>query len=141
MRSLSEVGLIVPEEIPGDDETVPLDFTTLGNRDLGGLHSRFAVRHSYALFHSALGASRLVRYRRRLRIAEASFRVRHSGEKKTDVDALMEEDKEISKVRDKIALAEAKQEIVQAVASGYEAIRNAASREISRRLGERAQSD
>lgn len=141
MRSLKEAGLIVPDEIPSDDDRVPLDFTDLSNKALGALHSRFAVRHSHALYHGALAASALVRLRRRLRIAEAKFRVLHAGEKKTDVDAMMEEDEEISGVRDRIAQHEAKETIMDAVISGYEAIRNAASREMTRRLGERAQMD
>jgi hypothetical protein len=141
LRALKEAGLVVPEEIPSDEELVPLDFTSLSNRDVGSLHSRFAVRHSHALFHVALSASRLVRDRRRLRIAEAKFRVIHSGEKKTDVDAMMEENEGISKLRDRIANHEAHHEIVQALMAGYEDMRNAASREMTRRIGERAATD
>jgi len=72
---------------------------------------------------------------------EARFRVLHSGEKKTDVDALMEEDAKISRNRDRIAILEAEIEVLEGVTQGYEVIRNAASREISRRMGEKAAID
>jgi hypothetical protein len=88
-----------------------------------------------------MGASNLVVCRRNLRIAEAKFRIIHQGEKKTDVDAMMEADKRISKRRNELAQIEANLEIINAVALGYEDIRNAASREMTRRIGERAATD
>jgi len=131
----------VPDEIPSDEEQVTLDFTRLSSRDLGAVHSRFAVRHSHVLFHTAVREADVLGHRRNLRMAEAKFRVVHAGEKKTDVDALMEENPRIVRLRDRVMQADAEVEILEAVASGYEAIRNAASREISRRIGERAPID
>ena len=136
------MGVVAPDEIPSDDEDgVPLDFTGLSSRTIGAIHSRYAVRHSHALFHLALRAARLARLRRNARITEAKFRVVHTGEKKTDVDALMEEDRRIVRGRDEIVQVEVEMEILEAVAKGYEGIRNAASREISRRMGEKAAID
>jgi hypothetical protein len=141
LRALKEAGLVVPEEIPHDDDSVPLDFTTLSNRDVGAVHSRYSVRHAHAIYQVALLAGDLVRRRRDLRIVESKFRVIHQGEKKTDVDALMEEDEKIARYRDKISLLEAQVEIVGAIAQGYEDLRNAASREMTRRIGEKAATD
>jgi hypothetical protein len=138
---LKNAGIVVPEEIPSDEDSIRLDFTRLSNRDIGAIHSRYSVRHSHAIFHAAMGASNLVVCRRNLRIAEAKFRIIHQGEKKTDVDAMMEADKRISKRRNELAQIEANLEIINAVALGYEDIRNAASREMTRRIGERAATD
>jgi hypothetical protein len=139
---LAEMGIVAPDEIPSDEpDSVPLDFTGLSSRTIGAIHSRYAVRHSHALFAFAVRASRLVIFRRNARGQEARFRVLHAGEKKTDVDALMETDSRISRNRDRIAQLEAEIEILQGVVQSYEAIRNAASREMTRRSSERAQID
>src|SRR5262245_43654791 len=139
---LREMGIVAPDEIPTDESAgVPLDFTGLSSRTVGAIHSRYAVRHSHALYHLALLSADLVHLRRNSRISEAKFRVRHSGEKKTEVDALMEKNKHIARTRNKIAECEAKIEVLSAVTQGYEDFRNAASREISRRNGERAAID
>lgn len=90
----------------------------------------------------AIVASDLVRAKRDVRIAEAKFRIRHKSEKRKNVvDAMMEDDDEIIAYRDKITDLEAMKEIMEAVVHGYEALRNAASREMSRRIGERAATD
>lgn len=132
---------MVPEEIPTDEDHVPLDFTRLSNKDVGALHSRYSVRHAHAIYQLALLASEVVRRKRDLRIEEAKFRVTHQGEKKTDVDALMEEDTKIVKHRDKMAVLEAQLEIIEAVAQGYDDLRVAASREMTRRISETAAND
>lgn len=131
----------MPEEIPTNEDHVPLDFTRLSNKDVGATHSRYSVRHAHALYHGALLASDLVVRRRNLRIEESKFRIIHQGEKKTDVDALMEDDEKISKHRTKIAELEARAEILEAVTQGYDDLRTAASREMTRRIGEKAQLD
>jgi hypothetical protein len=57
---------------------------------------------------------------------------------KNIVDAMMEEDEDISKVLDRISVIESEIKLVDALAQGYADLRDAASREITRRLGERA---
>lgn len=138
LRVLQEAGLVVPEEIPIDDDAVPLDFTLLSNSDIGAVHSRYAVRHAHAIFQVALAGSRLGALRRDLRISQSRFRLENKGELKNIVDAMMEEDEHISKVLDRISVAEAQIKLMEAVAQGYADLRDAASREITRRLGERA---
>lgn len=99
------------------------------------------MRHAHAIYQGALLASEIVRRKRDLRIEEAKFRVIHQGEKKTDVDAMMEEDKKIVKHRDKLSILEARAEIIDAVANGYDDLRTAASREMTRRISEVAATD
>jgi|SRR5580765_96889 hypothetical protein len=138
---LAEAGIVVPEDIPADEESVPLDFTRLSSRGIGALQSRYAVRHSHAVYRAALLESDILGLKRELRIAQAKFRILHRGTPKNVVDALFEENDEIADLLDKIQEIEAKHIVLDAVVKTYEGIRNAASREISRRIGERAPLD
>jgi len=138
---LAHAGIVVPEDIPADEESVPLDFTRLSSRGIGALQSRYAVRHSHAIYNAAILESDILGLKREARILQAKFRVLHRGTPKNVVDALMEEDDEISKLLDKIQEVEAKHIVLQAIVETYAGIRNAASREISRRIGERAPID
>lgn len=142
MKFLADLGIVVPTEIPSDDDVVPFDFTRLSNRDLGALHSRYAVRHSHAIFQVALKSTRFVHLRRDLRIAQSRFRILHDDEKRKNVvDAMMEDDEKISHLLDRIAISESEVKLLEAVAQAYEDIRNAASREMTRRISERAPTD
>jgi hypothetical protein len=120
---------------------VPLDFTVLNNREIGAIHSRYAVRHAHALFHTALAGTKLVTLRRDLRIAQSKFRLRHKQQPKNITDAMMEDDEHIAKLFDRLAVAEAHVKMLEAVAQGYDDLRNAASREMTRRFSERAPLD
>jgi hypothetical protein len=141
LRVLREAGIIAPDEIPSDDDSVPLDFTRLNNQAIGAIHSRYAVRHAHAIFHAAVASTKLVKLRRDLRIVQAKFRVKNTDEKKNVVDAMMEEDPHIAKQLDKITEMEIQVKLIEAVAEGYEDLRNAASREMTRRIGEKASND
>ncbi len=138
LRFLRDAGIIVPGEIPSDDDNVPLDFTRLSNRGIGELHSRYAVRHSHAIFNAAKLAADAAQVKRELRMEKAKFRLRHKKEKVNVVQAMMEDDDTISELEDKLLEVDAKADLVGAVALGYETIVKAASREIARRMGERA---
>jgi hypothetical protein len=143
LDALKESGLLAPEEIYDDEEMVPLDFTVLSSRDIGGVHSRFAVRHSHALFAMALVAAELAHLRRDLKLYQAQYRVRHKGEYKVkyELDDAMALSKRHKSITEKITEAEALVTVMEAVVHGFEDLRNAASREISRRLGEQAPRD
>lgn len=136
-------GLVVPDEIPSDEDAVRLDFTRLSSRDLGNVHSRFAVRHAHAIFTLARRESALVTHRRNLRMAQAKFRQRHGGEfkNKYSLDDAMEQNKTIAAVLNEIALLEAERVVIEAVAQGYDDLRAAASREMFRRSSENAPKD
>lgn len=136
MRSLSASGIIVPEEIPADNETLPLDFTRLSFRGIGEIQSRYAVRYAHVIWNLALLDADVTRLRRDLRIAQSKFRIRHKEEMKNIADAMMEDDEEISDYLDRITDVEIKQKLLDAVAKSYDAISKAASREISRRTAE-----
>jgi hypothetical protein len=141
LKYLAEAGIIVPEEIPSDEETVPLDFTRLSSRGIGHLQSRYAVRHSHAIFNAAKVGADVAAIKRDLRMVKAKFRIRHKKEKVNVVNAMMEDDKEIVKLEAKLAVVEAREDIISALAQGYADIRDAASREITRRTAERASVD
>lgn len=140
-RWMAEAGIVVPESIPLDEERVPLDFTRLSSRGIGELQSRYAVRHSHAVYNCALLEADILQLKREHRIAMAKFRIRNPGKAKNIVDAMAEEDEEIAGLLDRIAEVEIKLTILEAVTKTYESIRNAASREISRQIGERAPID
>jgi hypothetical protein len=141
LRALKEQGLVVPEEIPTDDDAIPLDFTLLSNQGVGEIHSRYAVRHSYATFQAALASTKVLHLRRDLRFAQSRFRMLHTGKPKNIVDAMMEDEENISHLLTRITEAEGHAQLVEAVAQSYEDLRNAASREMTRRMGERAAVD
>lgn len=141
MRFLTDAGIIVPEEIPSDEDSIPLDFTRLSSKGIGAIQSRYAVRHAHAIYNVAKLAADEASLKRDLRLERAKFRMKHKDEKYNVVNAMMEDDENIAEIEDKILEVQAKVVVLAAVAQGYEDLRNAASREMSRRIGERAQID
>lgn len=99
------------------------------------------MRHAHAIFNVAKLATDEAHLKRDLRMVKAKFRLKHKGEKLNIVNAMMEDDEEISKIEDKLLEVAMKMGVLTAVAQGYEDLRNAASREMTRRIGERAQID
>lgn len=99
------------------------------------------MRHSHAIFNAAKIGSDVAKIKRDLRLEKAKFRLHNKGEKVNIVAAMMEEDETVAALEGLLAEAEAKEKILQSVAEGYEDIRNAASREMTRRIGERAATD
>jgi hypothetical protein len=141
LQYLADAGIIVPEEIPSDEETVPLDFTRLSNRGIGHLQSRYAVRHAHAIFNAAKVADDVATLKRELRMEKAKFRMRYKEEKVNVVQAMMEDDDGIVELEDKLLEVETREGVLDAVSQGYADLRDAASREITRRMGERASID
>jgi len=143
LQYLKREGLIAPNEIDSDSDAVPLDFTRLSSRQIGSVHSRFAVRHAHAIFVAAKRASSLTMLKRDLRLAQAKYRFKNSKKYKTKYeldDAMVMED-EISALLDTITKVEAELAVITAIALGYEDYRNAASREMFRRSNEVAPKD
>ena len=141
LQYLQDAGIIVPEEIPSNEDRVPLDFTQLSNRDIGGLQSRYAVRHAHSIFNAAKLGSDAATVKRELRLEKAKFRLRHKEEKVNVVAAMMDEDEGIAELESALIEIETRQDVLDAVSQGYADIRDAASREITRRMGERAAVD
>lgn len=143
MPFLKSEGLVAPDEIPSVEDAVSLDFTRLSSRELGNVHSRFAVRHAHAIFTLARRESALVSHRRNLRMVQAKFRARHSGDYKNkySLDDAMEQSKPIRRLLDEIARIDAERIVVEAIAQGYDDLRAAASREMFRRSSENAPKD
>lgn len=141
LRFLRDAGIIVPEEIPSDEDSVPLDFTRLSNRGIGQMQSRYAVRHAHAIFNAAKLSADAAQLKRDMRLEKAKFRLRNKGEKVNVVNSMMEEDDTIVEIEDRLTEVEMKVDLIVAIAAGYEDLRNAASREMTRRLSERAATD
>lgn len=143
LQYLRDEGLIAPEEVSPEIDSVPLDFTHLNGRQIGAVHSRYAVRHSHAIFTVAKAASRLAVLRRDLRIEQAKFRFKNKMKFKTkyELDDAMQLEGGISELVSEITVLEARVEVMKAVAEGYEDLRNAASREMFRRSTEQATRD
>jgi hypothetical protein len=143
LRVLANAGLVVPDDLDPGEEHVPLDFTQPSSAAIGALHSRFAVRHSHALFVQARTATDLAVVRHELRQAEAIYRARHGDDHgaKWKLDTEMARSKRIGKLRNRVTELEIQLELVKAVTDGYEDLRNAASREMFRRDSERPARD
>lgn len=141
MQFLRERGIAAPEELPEGEEHVHLDFTTVSSQQVGAIQSRFAVRHSHVLYHAALAEVHLAKLKRDQRIETAKFRYRFKDKYKTkyELDDAMAMDDLMEHRQSEILAAEAELTVLNAIAAGYEDIRNAASREVTRRVGERAQ--
>jgi hypothetical protein len=99
------------------------------------------VRHAHAIFNAAKLSADVAQLKRDLRLEKAKFRLRNKGEKVNVINSMMEEDDTIVEIEDALTAVEMKVDLIGAVAAGYEDLRNAASREMTRRLGERAAVD
>jgi hypothetical protein len=139
--SLAQAGIIVPDDLDPENETVNLDFTAISSRIVGAILSRFAVRYAHAIYVLATRRAELLAVKRRVRFAESQWRVRHGQDFKTkyEADDEMMEDKSIRKLESERVELEAEIELLGAVCDGFMAIRDAASREIERRKYEQAQ--
>jgi hypothetical protein len=140
---LRDEGLIAPDEISSDEDRVPLDFTSLDFKLVGAVHSRYAVRHSHAIFRAAFYRIRVAYLSRDIRLCKARKRARLSDKYKTkwQLDDALLKDKEIRELENDLVSAEAKLTVIEALAGGYEDLRNAASREMFRRGVEKAPND
>lgn len=143
MQYLKDEGLIAPDEISSELDSVPLDFTKLNSRQIGSVHSRYAVRHSHAIYQVAKRAGRLAGLKHDLRLEQAKFRHRNAKKYKTkyEIDDAMQLEDSIGDTLDEIAKLEAEKIVIEALAFGYEDLRNAASREMFRRSSEQAPRD
>lgn len=140
---LSQSGLIVPDHLDPDDEELHLDFTRLGDRQVGAVHSRFAVRHAHALFIRAGVASERLRLQRKHRLALGAFRVHRGDEFRTDkaCTEAFSRSKDGKRIEKRMMALEIKATMLDAVIGGYDDIVRAASREMSRRDSERTPHD
>lgn len=107
------------------------------------MHSRYAVRYSHAIFATARVATQLMKLRYDEKIEVAKYRARHGDDFKTKyaLDDVITQDKRIKKIRDGVIELEVQKEILESVATGFDVIRQAASREMYRRSNEHAPKD
>lgn len=126
---------MVPDDLDPFDESVRVDFTRLGSRGVGAVHSRFCNRLSHVLYiRSEIEGQRLT-LSRQLHLAQARYRLRHEDEHKTVkmLESAMILDKGIRKIEKKNLQLDVRGVALDAVIKGYESIIRAASREMSRR--------
>ena len=143
LQFLRDEGLIAPNEIPSNEDAVPLDFTSLNSRQLGAVHSRYAVRHSHAIYVAGRYAFRLATLRASQRVEAAKFKYRHTDDykRKYELENALLNNKRYAKRENEILGLDAQVTLLNAVAESYEDLRNAASREIFRRSSEQAPRD
>jgi hypothetical protein len=112
-------------------------------REIGHVHSRYAVRHAHSLFVHARLAGEAAMLARDLKVEEAKFRTLHKSDFKTkwELDDAILLDEEMMELRDRLTVAEIQEGIVEGLSKGYEGLTRAASREISRRASEQAPRD
>lgn len=129
--------MIAPVGLPADERRVPLDLTEPSSSAVGYIHSEFNARVAYAVTQCGIIESKLVEFKRANKLLRASYTLRHSADKKYELDAEMTSDPEIREVEDRIAELESELKLTTAVMESYIKIVEAASREISRRENER----
>ena len=132
----------MPEGLDPSEEIIALDFTSVSDRHVGAIHSRFSVRHAHALYIRAGVATRLLRLKRKHRLELAKYRVRNELKFKT-LKAL-EESFSLgpgSKLEGTIMNLEIKATMMDSIIEGFMDIVKAASREMSRRDSERSARD
>jgi hypothetical protein len=141
---LRQRGLLLPDiDLKEGEIETPLDFTALSNRYIGRLHSDYAVRHAYALVENAKISEEMVRLKRDIGIEAAKFRFLRRGEFKTkfEMDDALAQNKRFARLQSRYVDLESLHIMVSAVVQSYEGLRNAASREITRRSTEAAPRD
>lgn len=136
--------LLVPGKINEDKaDFTPLDFTSLSSREIGRQQSSWSVRHSYLLYLLGNLEAEKGNLKADLKDAEGDWMVKHLGEYKYKWEAehAMNRNKRIKKLRSRLTRVEASLSRYGRLSESYAAIQTAASREISRRLGERPSRD
>ncbi len=141
LQYLADQGIIVPDELPPDESSVPLDLTPVSSEIVGKIQSEFRARHGYVLYEIAKLAGRRTSIKRALRLEYAKFRQKIAEEKapKYEKDDQLALHPPIRKLEDEITEIEVKLDLLVAIAEGYMDYAEAASREITRRQNERAQ--
>jgi hypothetical protein len=130
------LSLVVPGAITADERELRLDFTSVSSKEIGRIHSEFAVRVGYAIYHASIAEADLIEKRRELKLAKARFIDKNQG-KKFEVDAQAALEPEIKKLEDGIAVLERKKALIEGVIGAYLKLQEGSSREISRRENER----
>lgn len=121
----------------------PLDFTSISSRQIGQQHSYWTVRFAHLVFLVGKIDSELSNLKHDLKMIEADWRRKNLKKfaAKYKADDAMWRNKEIRKLRTTVARAEADLTRYQGLLESYRALREGASREISRRSHEHATRD
>lgn len=136
-------GLIVPQEMDDKEAYAPLDFTSESSKIVGQQNSYWTVRFSHLVFLVGVLDSDLGNLKHDLKMKEAEWRRKNEKNftAKYKADDAMWRNKEIKRMRTQVARAESSLKKYNALLESYRALREAASREITRRTQERAPKD
>lgn len=138
-------GLLTPNRLDDDKEDFsPLDFTSISSREVGRQHSAWAVRQAHLIFLIGNLRAEIGNARHELKNAESEWLIQHSGEFKTKWEAeyaVGRRSKRVKRLREKLSRGESSLSRYEALSESYKVLREAASREMSRRADERASKD
>lgn len=138
--ALKDNGLLVPSKLDDTSVYAPLDFTSVTSREVGRQHSVWAVRHAYLIYMIGVVRSEVANLKYDLKNGEARWMLNHQGEYKNKWEAehaAGARSKEIKRLRKLLLHSETQLMRYEALASSYQSLMQAASREMSRRADER----
>jgi hypothetical protein len=138
LKDLYEDGLLIPGKMNDKEAIVPLDFTSISSREVGKQHSYWAVRHAHLLFLVGNLRAEIGNLKHDLKNAEAQWVIKQGDKYRTKwkMDAAVSRSKRIRRLRGHLVRAEASLARYEALSESYRALREAASREMSRRSTE-----
>lgn len=130
--------LLVPMTLEDSEDFAPLDFTSLGSREVGRQHSAWSVRHSHLLFLIGNLRAEVGNLKHDLKNEESRWIIANVGDYKNkwEADYAMGTDKKIKELRGTLKTAEASLARYEALAGSYQGLIQAASREMTRRSTE-----
>lgn len=135
MAELARLGATLPGQ-PQEEPDSPHDVTRLSSDDLGKLHAQFAGYAVYLGARVALARVAAAEEKAYLDHVAAEIRLRKTGTVQDKAAKTINDARFISAEQRKI-IAEARYDLLKARMEGYRDIRDALSREISRRQGDR----
>lgn len=143
LKELSEDGLLVPGRLNDNEAIVPLDFTSISSREVGQQHSYWAVQYARLVFLVGNLRAEIGNTKHDLKNAEAKWMLKRGDnyETKWKAEFAMGRSKLIRRLRTSLSRGEASLFRYEALAESYKALREAASREMSRRSSEIASKD
>lgn len=144
-EELVKKGLLTPSQLSDDKrDYAPLDFTSISSREVGRQHSAWATRQAHLIFLIGNLRAEMGNVKHDLKNAEAEWLVRHGAKYKTKWQAeyaVGKRSKRVRRLRKQLAKAEAGLTRFEALSESYKVLREAASREMTRRIDERATKD
>jgi hypothetical protein len=136
----ADFGLLVPESLNDKLALAPLDFTSISSKEVGQQHSLWAVRQSHILYLLGNLQAEIGNLKYDLKNQESRWRQRNASKYKLkrDADAALQSSEKLQGLRERLNKAQTRLERFQGLERAYAALRDAASREMTRRSTEGA---